>query len=94
MPLEERSSKYLRSIEKTLLNNHCHKIKRDAVLTVNPDQGSENEGHPKFYKCIKESDRVIGECFDDWARPRIDINLLSLRKQLLIKSVRIEHLSC
>ncbi len=92
-PLEELDWKYLRSMEKTLLNSLCHRINQEASRIVNSDLGSEHEKYRKLYRHIKDSDEIIADCFDDWRRSRIDITLLLLRKHGLITSEHVEHLS-
>lgn len=94
MSLPERDWKYLRSIEKELLDTLCKNInqKADEILSR---AGFENE-HARYlvlYQHIEASDEIVANCFNDWRRSNIRFKLLLLGRQNVLTEEQINDLS-
>lgn len=92
-PFKEADWKYMRSIQKDLLNVLCSRINEQAIAIVNADSGTAHECYVKLFKHIEKSDRVVAVCFDDWRRSKLRELILSLRKHKLLKNSHIENFS-
>jgi hypothetical protein len=92
-PLPERDWKYLRSIEKALLSELCRRINQRAVEIVQASSGSDHEKYLALFKHIEASDRIVGDCFDDWRRSNLDLKLRFLCRHQLITVEQILNLS-
>lgn len=92
-PFKEADWKYMRSIQKDLLNVLCSRINEQAVAIVNADSGTAHECYVNLFKHIGKSDRVVAVCFDDWRRSKLRELILSLRKHKLLKNSHIENFS-
>lgn len=91
--LPEKDWKYLRSIEKELLNDLCRKINQCAVEIVRTGSGADHEKYLALYKHIDTSDGIVGACFDDWRRSNLRMKLLQLQRHGLLSDQQILNLS-
>jgi hypothetical protein len=91
--LPERDWKYLRSIEKELLDELCRRINQRAVEIVQSETGTGHEKYQMLYKHIEASDRIVGDCFDDWRRSTLTMKLLFLSRHKLLASEQMSKLS-
>jgi hypothetical protein len=91
--LPERDWKYLRSIEKELLDELCRRINQRAVEIAQSETGTGHEKYQALYKHIESSDRVVGDCFNDWRRSTLTMKLLFLYRHKLLDGEQILKLS-
>jgi hypothetical protein len=83
----------LRSIEKELLGALCLRINQEAVAIVRSEAGSEHEKYLKLYKHIRDSDRIVADCFNDWSRSNVILKTFCLRQHGLLADEQLEKLS-
>jgi uncharacterized Ntn-hydrolase superfamily protein len=93
--IPERDWKYLRSIHKALLDRLCRRILGEiqAEIARGGDGRTAHETYLAVYKRVERSDRVIGDCIDDWRRSTILARLFSLLDQDLLSAEEEGHLS-
>ena len=91
--LPERDWKYLRSIQKDLLNDLCWRINQKAAGIVSSKTESEHDKYLKLYRHIEASNNIIAECFDDWSRSKLWLRLISMCNHKLLSAEHIMHLS-
>ena len=91
--IPERDWKYLRRIQKEMLSELYFRINRKSSEILNTKEESERDKYHKLYRHIKDSDEIIGDCFDDWRRSNIGFKLLFLLRHNLLTEDRINGLS-
>jgi hypothetical protein len=91
--LPEKDWKYLSSIKKELLDELCRRINQGAVEIVQSETGTGHEKYLALFKHIEDSDRIVGNCFDDWRRSNLTMKLLFLHRHELITGEQILKLS-
>ena len=91
--LPERDWKYLRSIQKDLLDELCWRVNQKAAAIVSSKTETDHDKYLKLFKHIEASDRIIAECFDDWSRSKLWLRLISLRNHKLLSEEQIANLS-
>ena len=69
--IPEKDWKYLRKIQAEMLSALCARINRQAVDLLQSHAESEHEKYRRLYEHVKDSDRVVADCFDDWRRSNI-----------------------
>lgn len=92
---KESDWKYLRSIEKTLLNRLCNRILDNLQVECNEEK-RKPDAHAqylKIYHLIEKWDKIVAECFDDWRRSKVIYNILFLIKHQVISNEEIEQFS-
>jgi len=92
-PVPEKDWRYLRSIEKEMLEGLCSKINQEVADIISSQGESEHAKYLKLYKHIRESDRIVGQCFNDWRRSNFWITLLLLRRQGLLTDNLVQGLT-
>ena len=92
-PLQERDWKYMRSIENELLQELCSRINRQSAQILDDAEKTQHERYGELYSHIKDSDRIIGDCFNDWSRSRLDMKIIFLRRHNLLTDEHVEGLS-
>ncbi|MDA3797949.1 MAG: hypothetical protein PF692_02595 [Kiritimatiellae bacterium] len=91
--IPERDWKYLRTINRDMLNTLCLRInKQSETIIQNPDK-TEHEKYGKLYKHIHNSDKIIADGFDDWRRSKIWLKIAVLIREELLTDEHIENLS-
>lgn len=93
--IPERDWKYLRSIQKELLDRLCRRILGDIQVEI-AKAGSQRTAHETYlavYKLVERSDHTIADCIDDWRRSTILTRLFSLLDQNLLSAGEQDHLS-
>ncbi len=91
-PIQERDWKYLRSLHDALLHELCSRILTEAVRIATAD-GDPHQRYLKLFRHLKQSDRIIARCFDDWRRSTILEKILCLRYHKLLPDEAVTHLS-
>ena len=90
MSIPERDWKYLRKIQQEMLSTLCARINRQAMDLLQSQAESEHERYRSLYQHVKDSDRIVADCFDDWRRSNIWLKIPALRREGLLTN---EHLS-
>jgi hypothetical protein len=91
--IPERDWKYMKGIKNNLLGMLCQQINRKSVDILNEHAGSEYQKYLRIYEHIKNSDRIIAECFDDWRRSSLMKKLIALQYYKILTGEHIEQLS-
>lgn len=92
-PLQEKDWKYMRSIHDELLHALCSRINDGAVQRATRSSGNPHERYLELYAYVKESDKLVAECFDDWRRSTLPLTILVLRSHGLLSDAHVEHFS-
>ena len=83
--LPERDWRYLSRLKPLALERLCQRILDEAqgIIASRAEQGA-YQAYLALYDHIKESDKLMATCFDDWRRSRALFHLLAWRKHHLI----------
>lgn len=82
--IPETDWKYLRKIKAGMLATLCGKINEQSKKILNTEDRSEHEKYLELYEHIKQSDRIIADCFNDWKRSNIWLKIQYLQKHGLL----------
>lgn len=81
MPFPERDWKTLSRLKPIALERLCRRILDEVQhLVADAPKGESYRTYLALYRHIKERDRLIADCFDDWSRSRA-LNTLMLWRQ-------------
>jgi hypothetical protein len=86
----ERDWRFLRKIEPEMLGVLYARINKQARDLLESPGESERDRYHRLYRHVKDSDRIVGDCFDDWRRSNILFKIPLLRREGLLTD---EHLS-
>ena len=92
-PFQELDWKYMRSIYDELLHALCTRINDQAVALARSRLGNPHDRYLELFTHIKESDRIVAECFNDWRRSNIGLTIVMLRHHGLLQDAHVEHLN-
>lgn len=92
-PLQEKDWKYMRSIKDELLQELCSRINRQSKQILDDETKTEHRRYGDLYGHIKDSDRIVAECFNDWRRSRLGERIISLRYHKLLTDEHIKELT-
>lgn len=91
--IPEKDWKYLRKIQPEMLDALCAGINARARNLLGSQARSEYERYQGLYKLMKDSDRIVADCFDDWRRSNIWLKISLLRCQGLLTDEHLRHMS-
>jgi len=91
--IQESDWKYLRKREGDMLSTLCGRINEQSKDILNDQSVSEHEKYLKLYKHIEKSDKIVGDCFNDWRRSNIWLKIQFLRKYDLLTDVHLDQMS-
>ena len=89
----EKEWKYMRSIESKLLNDLTSRMNCRAIEILSCHDQEEVDKFRTLYSHVKESNRIIAECFDDWRRSTLWMKIIALHHHGLLKDEHLVHLS-
>jgi hypothetical protein len=89
----ERDWKYMRKIKNDLLASLCRRINNESMDILREENASEHDKYLALYRHIKESDRIIGDCFNDLKRSNLFMKLTHLQYHGILKDEHLENLS-
>jgi len=92
-PLQERDWKTMRSIKDELLQKLCSRINLKSTQILNDAAKTPHERYGELYGHIKDSDQILGNCFDDWRRSRLSMKTIFLRRHKLLTDEHVKQLS-
>ena len=88
----ETDWKYLRSIQEELLSSLFGKINSKAIKILQAEL-SESEKYSDLYRHIRDADKIVAQCFDDWRRSNISLKLIALYHHGILTEEHISHLT-
>jgi len=91
--IAEKHWKYLRKIQPEMLAALCARINRQAMDLLQSGALSELEKYQRLYKHVRDCDKVVADCFDDWRRSNMLLKVASLRHEDLLTDEHLGHLS-
>ncbi|WP_462270594.1 hypothetical protein [Desulfobacter sp.] len=91
--IPEKDWKYLRKIEPDMLATLCGRINERSKTILNEKDKSEYKKYLQLYKHIKQSDKVVADCFNDWRRSNIWLKILLLRQHNLLTDENLDQMS-
>ena len=89
----ERDWKYMRSVHDDLLAALCERINKQSADLLAGFAGSEHEKYLTLYRHIQDSDRIIGQCFNDLKRSNLMMKLAALQRYGILTPEHIDNLS-
>lgn len=92
-PFTEEDWKYLRSIHDELLHALCDRINSGAVAVASGHAGNPHERYIDLYRFVKDSDKIIAQCFNGWRRSQMEFMVISLRQHGLLKDTHVRKFS-
>ncbi len=91
--ISEKDWKYLRKIQPEMLSSLCARINREARVLLESHAESEHEKYRNLYQHVKNSDRIVASCFDDWRRSTIRLKIPVLRREGLLTDEHLNQMS-
>lgn len=91
--IPEADWKYARTIRQEMLDALFVRVNRQARAILDASDATEQERYRRLYKHLDASDKVIGDCFDDWRRSVFILILLCLRHHNLLTDEHLTHLT-
>ncbi|MCX7681986.1 MAG: peptide ABC transporter substrate-binding protein [Anaerolineae bacterium] len=83
--IREREWNILSRLKPLALERLCRRILEGArELSAAAAEGTYYQTYLALYRYIREQDRLIADCFDDWSRSRALIRLAIWRQQQLL----------
>ncbi|MDT8325716.1 MAG: hypothetical protein RRA94_16495, partial [Bacteroidota bacterium] len=79
-PLEERDWKYMRRIHDEMLHVLCRRINYKAAEIAGREFGNPHEHYLELFTHVRESDKIVADCFNDWRRSNIHRKIRALRE--------------
>ena len=89
----ESDWKYLRKIEPDMLANLCSRINTESQAILTDGSMSEHEKYLDLYEHIKDSDKIIADCFNDWRRSNIDLKIRHLWHHGLLRETHLDQMA-
>lgn len=91
--IPERDWKMMKKVKDDLLNCLCERINRQSMAVLEGEGDSEHEKFLKLVTHVRDTNRIVADCFDDWRRSTLFIKLANLQHQGLLTSEQLERLS-
>jgi hypothetical protein len=91
--IPETDWKYLRSIKAELIEVLCARINGEATRIATDTSLSQHERFLRLDRHLGNGNEIVAECFDDWRRSNMLINILVLRKHHLLTNEHVGRLS-
>ncbi|HEU5078299.1 MAG TPA: hypothetical protein VFT72_03765 [Opitutaceae bacterium] len=89
----EEDWKYLRSIFDSLLEELSRRINEEIREILSRAGVSENEKRRLVYDTVRNRDRIVAECFDDWRRSRLYERCWALKRHGLLSPQHLAKLT-
>ena len=91
--IPERDWKTMRAIEQDLLNTLADRINRRALAILSDPVPGPFQRYKALRQHVRDSNQIVGQCFDDWRRSNVLIKLVALRSHGLLTDAHLENLS-
>jgi hypothetical protein len=92
-PIEEKDWKCLCSIHDELLHSLCSRVNAEAAEIARRSAGNPHQRYLALYKHIRDSDKLVAVCFNDWRRSTLHLKISELRYHGLLLDTHVDHLS-
>jgi O-methyltransferase domain len=89
----ERDWKYLKSIQNELLNRSCERANKESLRILSESSIDSFKRYRRLYDQIKDSDRRVTLCFDDWRRSTVFQRLMCIISENLLTDEERRQLS-
>lgn len=91
--IPEKDWKTMRKFHDELLTTLFLRINSKSKMILDDLALSPSEKYRNLYTHIKNSDKIIAECFDDWRRSKMFSQIMALIKHSLLKDSHFEELT-
>lgn len=91
--IPERDWKFMKSIEKEMLEELCQRINEQALQILKDDSLDQHEKFLSLYRHLIVMNKVVADCFNDWRRSVIFERMIMLLRHQLLKEEHISKLS-
>ena len=91
--IPEKDWKYLRKIEPEMLATLCSSINDQSKAILNTIDKSDHDKYLELYNHIKQSDKIIADCFNDWRRSNVWVKIQHLKYHDLLTDKYLNGLS-
>ena len=91
--IPERDWKYMRKAQEELLAALFGRINRQSMDILAATGQSEADKYRRLYRHLKDSNRIVADCFDDWSRSTLFAKLFQLKQHDLLGPEHMENLS-
>ena len=89
----EQDWKYMKKVKEELLAALFERINNQSMAILKASGQSEGDKYLTLYRHIKDSDRIVACCFDDWRRSNLIHRLFQLKRHNLLKPEHVQTLS-
>lgn len=89
----EKDWKVISKLHETLLEEFSARLNREVGEVLRRTNVTENEKRHLIYRLVRDRDRDVADCFNDWRRSTLPITALMLRKHGLLKEQHLQQLS-
>jgi hypothetical protein len=83
----------MRSVHDDLLDALCERINSQSSVILADFDGSNHEKYLALYRHLQDSDRIIGDCFNDLKRSNLMMKFCALKRHGILKPEHIGELS-
>ncbi len=91
--IPERDWKYLRKIQQEMLDSLCERINRQARDLLQSQAESEHDRYLALYRHVRDSDKIVAACFNDWRRSKMLWTIPVLLREGLLTKDHLSHMS-
>jgi len=91
--IPERDWKTMKMASQNLLETFYKRINQQAIAILKEDTSSEHEKYLKLSRLMQNSNRIVGECFNDWHRSTLMVRLLALQHHGLLSPDLVDQLT-
>ena len=89
----ESDWKYMKKLRPALLEELCARNNKAAFGILKNEHMSDLKKHRALYQHVKDSDRQVALCFDDWRRSTFYLRLIALDQHQLLSGEHVQNLS-
>jgi hypothetical protein len=89
----ERDWKFLRSIQNDLLNRFCERANKESLRILSDSSIDSFKRYRRLYSHMKDYDRRVALCFDDWRRSTMFDRLMCIMSENLLTDEELRKLS-
>jgi hypothetical protein len=91
--IPERDWKYMRKHQETLFELLCQRVNKGSADILAAGEKSAVEKYRALWNHLRDSDRIVADCFDDWRRSTLTEKLFLLKRHGLLEPEHQENLS-
>jgi hypothetical protein len=91
--IPEKDWKYLSGIKAELIEVLCARINGEATRIATDASLSQHERFLRLHRHLGKGNQTVADCFDDWRRSNMLVNIQVLRKHHLLTNEHVGRLS-